>query len=250
MEKIKVMISGCNGAMGQIVSKLIDETDDMEVICGFDKVAREFPDFQVVEDLKEIYELDLSPDVIIDFSSADCTPKVLSFAAKHKIPVVVATTGFAEEDIKLLKGYTHEIPIFMSANMSYVVNLLKKNLMQISPKLADFDIEIVETHHNHKLDAPSGTAKMLAETIKNALNGRKKIVFNRSGERKENEIGVTSVRGGNIVGTHSIYFYGKNETLEITHTAHSRELFAEGAIKAARFIVTKQKGLYSMSSLT
>ena len=246
--KLKIMISGCNGEMGQTISRLVNETDDMEVVCGFDKVARELSDFQVVENLKDLYELDITPDVIIDFSAHDCTPKVLAYASQNNIPIVIATTGFVEEEIKLIEGYSHEIPIFMSANMSYVVNLLKKTLAQISPKLGDFDIEIMESHHSRKTDSPSGTAKMLAETIKNALKGRK-IIFNRAGKRHSDEIGITSLRGGNVVGSHSISFFGKNETLEITHNALSRDLFAEGALKAAKFIVTKPKGMYNMNNL-
>lgn len=248
-EKIKVLICGCNGAMGQIVAKLVNETNDMEVIAGFDKAARELPDFAVVEDINDLYGLDLHPDVIIDFSAPACTLTTLEYAVKNNIPTVVATTGFNNEEQKKIGEYSRDIPVFWSSNMSYTVNLMKKVLYEISPKLGNFDIEISETHHNRKKDAPSGTAKMLAEAIKNAFNGKRRIVSNRTGKREDDEIGISSMRGGNVFGEHTVHFFGDKESFEIKHTAFSREIFAEGAIKAARFIVGKGPGMYNMNHL-
>ena len=259
MSKIKVLVSGCNGHMGQIICRLISESDDMEVVAGFDTAMHEFSEFSVFESISDLKDWltedeNICPDIIIDFSSPDCTMKILDLAVEYSIDMVIGTTGLSDDQLAKIKDASLEISILRSANMSYEVNLVSKILKEISPKLADSsDIEIVEAHHNRKIDAPSGTAKMLAETINSSLGNTKEILFNRSGKREDNEIGIISLRGGDIVGTHSIYYFGKYEILEITHKALSRDLFADGALKAARFIYEASKtlsnGLYSMEDL-
>lgn len=246
--KINVLVSGCNGHMGQIVCELVKKDPDMELLYGFDKAAKEFSDFQVFEDIRDIEDF-AAPDVIIDFSSPSCTNAILAYAHRNSVPLVIATTGFHDEDLRTIHSCTNDIPIFMSPNMSYEVALINNMLRKIAPKLSGCDIEIVETHHNRKKDTPSGTAKMLAEGINESLNNSMRIVYGREGKRKADEIGISSLRGGNIVGEHTVNFYGANETLSITHTALSRELFAEGAIRAAKFIVDKPAKLYCMDDL-
>lgn len=265
MNKFKVLVSGCSGHMGQIVCDLIQKSDDMEVVAGFDTIAREFstfPIFDNISDLEEIYHCSNSddddnniPDIIIDFSSPDCTMQLLKYAQRNCIDMVIATTGFTDEQLSEIEECSKHIMIFLSANMSYEVNLMAKILKEISPKLEkDNDIEISEIHHNRKKDAPSGTAKMLAQAINSSLENKKELVFNHSGKRKNDEIGVIALRGGNVVGTHTIYYFGQYETLEITHTALSRELFAEGALRAARFLNSQNDegyicGFYNMDDL-
>lgn len=246
--KKNVIVVGCSGYMGQVVCRLIQESTDMKVHVGYDSKQcknLEFPFVSSIEDLKK-YK---NADIIIDFSSPDCTIQMLEYASLHKIPIIIATTGFTEDQEEIIKNYSSKIPIFMSANMSYEITLIKKTLEQLAPKLSNCDIEITETHHNRKKDAPSGTAKLLANSINSSLNNSKKIIYGRQGKRNANEIGISSLRGGNIVGTHTVSFFGEYETIEITHTALSRDLFAEGALKAARFILNQSSGMYNMDSL-
>lgn len=168
------------------------------------------------------------------------------------IPIVIATTGFNREQEEILKEYSKELPIFRSANMSFDINLMCKLVAQIAPLFTNCDIEITETHHRNKVDAPSGTALLLANSINDALGGKMKYVYNRhdlSQKREDNEIGLTSIRGGNIVGEHTVQFFGLNDTFEIKHTSYARSVFAEGAIKAAKFIQNKPNGLYTMNDM-
>lgn len=250
MNKKKVLVSGCNGHMGQIVCRLVDQSENLSVLYGFDKSTWEFSDFFPCVNLEDIDEEQL-PDIIIDFSAPEATMQLLNFAQKYNIPIVIATTGFSEEENKKILDAADYIPIFKSANMSLEVSLLKNVLQLVASKLKDSDIEILETHHNRKKDAPSGTALLLANAIKDSFpEGKKKIVYGREGKREKDEIGISSLRGGNVVGEHSVFFYGKYETLEIKHSALSRELFAEGAIKAAEFLVNQtEPGLYTMDYL-
>ena len=174
---------------------------------------------------------------------------MLDFATKEKIPVVIATTGLNEDQEKAVIDASKIIPIFKSANMSFEVALVKNLLKSLASKLEDSDIEILETHHNRKADAPSGTAKLFAEAINSGLDEPRNVVYGREGKREKNEIGIAALRGANIVGEHSVKFFSDYETLEITHTAHSRELFASGALKAASFIVNQKPGIYNMDDL-
>lgn len=178
---------------------------------------------------------------------------MLAFAKAHHIPVVIATTGFSEEQQKQIHTYAKDIPIFQSSNMSFEIHLMTKVLKMVSLALADeSDIEIIETHHNRKIDAPSGTALMLAGSINEAMQNRYTYNFDRMQKREKRspkEIGFSSIRGGNIVGEHTVQFLSQNETFEITHKAYSRKVFADGSLKAARFLIGKPNGLYSMDDL-
>ena len=203
----------------------------------------------VYNDLSKIKE---HIDVIVDFSHVHAPLEILKFADSNHIPVVIATTGFNSEQENILKDYSKHLPIFRSANMSFDVNLMCKIVAEIAPLLVGADVEITETHHRNKVDAPSGTALLLADHINEALGGKMRYVYNRhdlSQKRGDDEIGITSVRGGNIVGEHTVQFFGKNDTFEIKHTSYSRSVFAEGAVKAVRFIAGKSDGLYGMGDL-
>lgn len=251
--KKKVLVCGCNGHMGRIVCSLISQTDDMEVVCGYDMVENLSGSFPIYNDVISLINSEESVDVIIDFSSPKATDDILNYAWTAIIPIVVATTGLSDTTLEDISKTSEKIPIFQSANMSIQVNLVKQVLKMIADAIPSAEVEITETHHNRKKDAPSGTAKIFANAVKDALETSKgtpyDIVYGRIDKRKENEIGVCAKRGGNIVGTHTIEFFSPFETLEITHTAHSRELFADGAIKAARFLLDKKPGLYGMDDL-
>ncbi|MCI8393810.1 MAG: 4-hydroxy-tetrahydrodipicolinate reductase [Clostridia bacterium] len=214
-----------------------------------DKRLTVFGDVPVYDDISKIKEI---PDVIVDFSHVHATLEILKFADDKHIPIVIATTGFNREQEKILEDYSKRLPVFRSANMSFDINLMCKLVAQIAPLFADSDIEITETHHRNKVDAPSGTALLLANSINDALGGKMKYVYNRhdlSQKREANEIGFTSIRGGNIVGEHVVQFFGPNDTFEIKHTSYSRTVFAEGAVKALKFIADKPNGLYTMNDL-
>ena len=246
---MRVLINGATGRMGMELENAIEKQEDIKTVCGFgieEKDNVKFPIYNKIENIKE------EADVIIDFSNPIATFKILEYAIKHKIPTVIATTGFSEEELKKIEEISKEIPIFKSSNMSVDINLMAELAQKVAEVLKESDIEIVETHHNRKIDAPSGTAILLADAINKAFNGNKKYVFDRMQKREarsKDEIGFSSIRGGNIVGEHTVMFFGENETLEITHKAYSRQVFAEGAIKAARFIVNQKNGLYNMEDL-
>lgn len=246
---IKVLINGCNGKMGQEVAKEIKLTQDIEVLCGVDRIDTGDNNFPVFTNINDI---NLIPDVIIDFSIPEATFKILEFAQKHKISTVIATTGLSENQISKLEEYSKEFPIFRSSNMSYEINLMANLVAQLAKKLSDSDIEIIETHHNRKIDSPSGTALILADSINKALDNKMSYEYDRHSKREKRsktEIGIHSIRGGNEVGKHSVIFFGNNESFEITHNVNSRAVFANGAIKAALFIVHKDNGLYNMNNL-
>lgn len=246
---IEVMVNGCNGKMGQIVSELVDKNEYMVLKCGADKIDTGYLTYPVYTNLNEIPE---KPDVIIDFSVPVATFGALEYAKNNNIPIVIATTGFTGEEEKRIMEYSKYIPVFKSANMSFSINMFEHLLKEIAPKLKDTDIEIVETHHNRKIDSPSGTAQMLANTINEALGGDYTYEYDRHNKHEKRgakEIGITSIRGGNIVGEHSVMFFGDYETFEIKHTSYSRNVFAEGAVKAAKFIVGKDNGFYNMDDL-
>ena len=246
---IKVLINGCNGKMGQEVIKVINNNEKFAVLNGVDKEENPdyiFPVYTNAEDIKE------KPDVIVDFSIPVATMQILEYAKNNKIPIVIATTGLTEEQKQKIKEYSKAIPIFQSANMSYDINLMKRIVAEVAKNLCGTDIEIIETHHNRKIDAPSGTALLLADSINEALGNSMEYNFNRfqnREKRKKNEIGFSSIRGGNIVGEHTVCFFGENDCIEITHKAYSRGLFAEGALKGAEYIVNKENGYYTMDEI-
>lgn len=246
---LEVMVNGCYGKMGQIVCDLIEQNENLVLKCGFDKnITGEFA-FPVYDKIENIVE---KPDVIIDFSIPTATLTILQYAVSNHVPIVIATTGFTNEEELIIKEASKKIPIFKSANMSYDIMIMKKLVQWLAPLLKNTDIEITETHHNRKIDSPSGTAQMLADSINKSLGNSLYYEYNRHDKhekRNKNEIGINSIRGGNIVGEHTVQFFGEYETFEIKHTSYSRNLFAEGALKAADFIVTKSNGLYNMEDM-
>ena len=244
-----VLISGAMGRMGKEVAARIAESDNMNVTCGFDREENLSLSFPIYSDIINIKE---KVDVIIDFSHPTMTMEILEYAKKKSIPIVIATTGFDEEQEKAIKECSRYVPVFKSANMSFSINLMCKVLKEIAPLLSDSDIEITETHHRNKKDAPSGTALLLANKINESLENKMNYVFDRhsmSQKRSDNEIGFSSIRGGNIVGEHTVQFFSDFETFEIKHTCHSRSVFADGAIKAAMFMIGKPAGMYTMDDL-
>ena len=245
---LKLLINGCNGKMGQVVSELAKKDEEIQIVGGFDISKRE-DDYPVFTSLEEI---DVKPDVIIDFSVPNATFNILEYALKTNTPVVIATTGFTDEENKKIKEYSKNIAIFKSANMSFDVTMMKNLLKQIAPKLEGTDIEITEIHHNRKIDSPSGTAQMFADSINEALGNKYHCEYNRHAKhekRDKYEIGMNSIRGGNIVGEHIVQFFGEFETFEIKHTSYSRNVFAAGALKAAKFMAGKTNGFYNMDNI-
>ena len=245
---IKVVLSGCNGAMGRTITDTVGNFENMQIVCGFDREFKSTP-YPVVSDFTEIKE---KPDVIVDFSHPSVLDSELSYCKKNKIPVVLASTGFSAEQIEQIKEAAKTIPVFYTANMSLGVNLMNALCQQAAKVLGDqFDIEIIEKHHNQKVDAPSGTALLLADGINEAMNDRYVYEFDRHSKRKKrdaNEIGISAVRGGTIVGEHTVLFAGNNECLEIKHTAFSKTIFANGALNAAAWLIDQPAGLYDMKN--
>lgn len=244
---IKVLVNGVCGKMGNEVAKLVLKEKDMDLLGGLDRHSNSNLIYPIFSDVNSFSEF---PNVIIDFSTPEATLSILPYCILHTIPIVIATTGFTEEQQNKVIDASMQIPIFQSSNMSYEIILISQIISKLSQKLPEADIEIVETHHNQKKDSPSGTALLLANSIN--TDGSYIYKFNRTQKqekRNPKEIGFSSIRGGNIVGEHSVIFFSPNETLEIKHTAHSRTVFAEGAIKAAKFLVQQKVGYYTMKDL-
>jgi len=248
---IKIIINGCNGRMGQTVAAVAEKQEGVTVVAGIDPsdvaVKNRFPVFPSLK------ECNIKGDVIIDFSTPESLAQLLEGALSQNTPLVIATTGFTEEGLEEIKRHSESIPIFLSANMSLGVNLLAELGQKAAALLRDsFDIEIIEKHHNQKKDAPSGTAYFLANTINEVFPNRKEFVFGRktrSGKRTPDEIGIHAIRAGTIVGEHNVIFAGKDEIVELNHISNSRQVFAEGALKAARYILRKTPGLYTMKHM-
>ncbi len=246
----KIIISGANGKMGRVISRCVDECEDCCVAAGFDLYTETYSDFPI---FAKPSEFDGEADVIIDFSNPTLIHDLLEYAKARKLPVVVATTGYSAEQIAYIKESAKEIPIFFSFNMSLGVNLLVTLAKKAAEVLGgQFDIEIVEKHHNQKIDAPSGTALMIADGINETLNNTQKYMYDRHSQRKKrdkNEIGICAVRGGTIVGEHEVIFAGHDEVLTLKHQAMSKEIFAVGSINAAVFLKGKEPGMYDMSKM-
>lgn len=247
---INIILSGCSGQMGKAISEVAAQDDNILIICGFDKYTecdRGYPIYASPE------EYDGPADAIIDFSNPAALTPLLSYAKRRKLPAVIATTGLSEEQLKEIEKAAEEIPVFRSANMSLGVNLLVELVKKVASVLAgDFDIEIIEKHHNLKLDAPSGTALMLADAANEAVEASLNYVYDRHSVRKKrdkNELGIHSIRGGTIVGEHDVVFAGNDEVITLSHTAASKKVFAEGAVKAAQFLVNCKPGIYDMKSV-
>lgn len=248
---IKVLMHGCNGRMGQMIAGLLKDDKEAEIVAGvdaFDGVSNPFPVFSRIGDC------DVKADVVIDFSNAGAVDGVLDYCVATKTPVVLCTTGLSEGQLAKVEEAAKETAILKSANMSLGINLLLKLLKEAAPILSEagFDIEIVEKHHNQKLDAPSGTAVALADAINEAENGAYTYVYDRSQVRQKRgakELGISAVRGGTIVGDHDVIFAGTDEVITFEHRAYSRAVFGKGAIQAAKFLAGKPAGRYDMSDV-
>ena len=247
----KMIMHGCNGRMGHVIVDLVKEDNDIEVVAGVDAFGEStyvFPVFKSLEDCT------VQADVIVDFSNASAAEGLLSFCEKKQIPVVLCSTGLSEEQLQRVKEASSKVAVLKSANMSVGVNTLFKVLKEVSPLFAaaGFDIEIVEKHHNQKLDAPSGTAIALADSINESLNNEYEYVYDRSTRREKRpkkEIGIAAVRGGTIVGDHDVIFAGHDEVVTFSHRAYSRAVFGKGAVEAAKFLAGKPAGMYDMSDV-
>lgn len=247
---MNLLISGALGRMGKKVYDAAIQDGGITPVCGIDRFEnlsnKDFPVYTSYSDVKQ------KIDVIIDFSAPSTLPSILEFATKNNVPAVLCATGYEQKDLDAINGASKIIPIFRSANMSLGVNILIDLVKKASLALGEgFDIEIIEKHHNQKVDAPSGTALMLADGVKEVLP-EKYYSYGRQGicgERDKNEIGIHAIRGGNIVGEHDVIFAGENEIVTLSHHAQDRGVFANGAIRAAKFLQNKQPGLYNMSDV-
>ncbi len=248
---INVILSGCCGYMGRVLTEMIAAEPDMQVTAGIDLLQRDDLGYPVYTDPAAC---DAAADVMIDFSNFRAVDGLLDYCVSRGLPIVLCTTGLSETQLEKVAEDSQKIAILRSANMSVGINLLMKLLKEAAAKLAPagFDMEIVEKHHNRKIDAPSGTAIALGECMNEALDGAYHFVYDRS-ERHEKrdgkEIGISAVRGGTIVGEHEIIFAGQDEVITFKHTAYSRALFAKGAVQAAKFLAGKPAGLYDMSQV-
>lgn len=245
---IRVIMHGCNGKMGHTISNLIAQDPTCKMVAGIDINTTSYFDYPVFASLDTC---DVIADVIIDFSIAHAVEGLLNSAIQKNIPVVVCTTGLSKEQIDRVQQASKKVPILFSANMSLGVNLLVSLVQKATQILApaNFDIEIVEKHHNQKLDAPSGTALYIADSINEVLDNSYDYCYDRSQfreKRGKKEIGIHAVRGGNIVGEHQVIFAGQDEIIEINHMAHSKDVFAVGAVNAAKYLAGKPIGMYNM----
>lgn len=245
----RIILSGALGKMGKAITACVDARNDCEIVAGVDLTTAEcsFPIY------KSFADIDVDADVIIDFSHPSVLEDLLNFAKEKKMPAVIATTGLTKQQIDEIKITSSAVPLFFSANMSIGVSLVSELAKKAAKVLGDsFDIEIVEAHHNQKIDAPSGTALMLADSISEALQEKPIYEFDRHSKRMKrtkNEIGIHAVRGGTIVGEHEIIFAGPDEVIKISHSAYSKQLFANGSVNAGLFLIGKEPGFYSMKDL-
>ena len=247
---VKILLSGCCGKMGRAVRQAVAGRDDCVIVAGVDLASDATAGFPVYAAFEQVQE---EADVVVDFSHPAVLPSLLAYIEKNQLPAVLATTGYSDEQTALIKKAAESSPIFFSFNMSLGINLLIELAKKATCILSDsFDIEIVEAHHNQKIDAPSGTAVMLAGGIQDALNEGYDLVYERHSrrqKREKKEIGIHSIRGGTIVGEHSVIFAGHDEVVTLSHSAQSKEVFATGAVRAALYMVGRPAGLYAMSDL-
>lgn len=245
---VRAILHGCNGRMGRVITDIVRNDEGIELVAGVDTYTGAPNDYPVFDSVEKC---DVEADVVIDFSNAGAVDGLLDYCVGRQIPVVLCTTGLSEEQSAKLEAASEKTAVLKSANMSLGINLLLK-LLQNATKVfspAGYDIEIVEKHHNQKLDAPSGTAIALADSINEAANGQYEYVYDRSQVRKKREkkeLGISAVRGGTIVGEHEVLFAGTDEVIEFKHTAYSRAVFAKGAVEAAKFLAGKKTGRYEM----
>jgi 4-hydroxy-tetrahydrodipicolinate reductase len=248
---VKMIMHGCNGKMGQVITKIVKEDANAEIVAGIDKymgIPNDYPVFESID------KCDVDADVVIDFSNAAAVDGLLDYCVEKQVPVVLCTTGLSEEQLVRVQEASKKVAVLKSANMSLGVNMLLK-LLQDATKIlapAGFDIEIVERHHNQKVDAPSGTALAMADSINSVLNDEYTYTYDRSQvrqKRDKKEIGISAVRGGTIVGEHEVIYAGEDEVIEFKHTAHSKAVFAKGAVEAGKFLKGKGAGLYDMKDV-
>ena len=248
---VKAIMHGCNGKMGQVITGLIKNDDMIEIVAGIDKYQGIQNDYPVFGSLKEC---NIEADVVIDFSNVTAMEELLEVCEEKQLPVVLCTTGLSEEQLAKVEEASKKVAVLKSANMSLGVNLLMKILKDAAKVLAPagYDIELVEKHHNLKVDAPSGTALALADSINEAMDNEYTYVYDRSQvreKRSQKEIGISAVRGGTIVGDHEVIFAGTDEVIEFKHTAYSKAVFGKGAVEAAKFLAGKPAGRYDMSNV-
>lgn len=247
----RVIMHGCNGRMGQMITQLCEKDPEIEIVAGVDvsdHIQNSYPVFS------SIAQCDVEADAVIDFANVAAIDGLMAYCEEKKMPVVVCTTGLSEEQMALLHETSKKTAVLKSANMSLGINTIMELIQQAVKVLypAGFDVEIVEKHHNQKLDAPSGTALALADSMNEAMDDIYEYKFDRSKERKKRErteIGISAVRGGSIVGEHDVIFAGTDEVITIQHTAYSRAIFGKGAIEAAKYLKGKTSGFYDMSDV-
>ena len=242
---------GCNGRMGKMIAGIVAEDPDISIVCGVDLNTASDGTFPVVDSIEKV---NTDADAVVDFGNAVAVDKVIDWCVEKNIPLVECTTGLTDETLKHLEDASAKVAMFKSANMSLGINIIQKILKENAARLAEagFDIEIVEKHHRTKLDAPSGTALALADSVNEGLAKKKDYVFDRSDRRMvrpDTEIGISAVRGGTIVGDHDVIFAGRDEVITFSHTAYSRAVFAKGAVEAAKFVAGKSAGKYDMSDV-
>ncbi len=248
---VKILLHGCSGKMGRMITQIVKEDENAVITAGVDtytEVVSDYPIFDSVE------KCDADVDVVIDFSNAGAVDKLLDWCVEKQLPVVLCTTGLSEAQLAKVGEVSGKIPVLKSANMSLGINLLLKLLQNAAKVLAPagYDIEVLERHHNQKVDAPSGTALALADAVNEAMDNEYHYVFDRSQvrqKREKKEIGVSAVRGGTIVGEHEVIFAGTDEVIEFKHTAYSRSVFAKGAVEAGKFLAGKAAGMYDMGDV-
>lgn len=247
----KIIMLGCNGRMGQMITDIVAQDDEAKIVAGIDVVNNRENTYPVFSSIRDC---GVEADVIIDFSSANEFEVRMDYAVEKQIPIIVCSTGLSEEQLAYMRQASEKVAVLKSANMSLGINLLLKLVKEAAEKLAaeGFDIEIVEKHHNQKLDAPSGTALALADSVNEAVGGQYEYVYDRSQVRQKRgkkELGISAVRGGTIVGDHDVIFAGTDEVITFSHTAYSRAVFAKGSVAAAKYIKGKNAGMYDMADV-
>lgn len=248
---VRIIMHGCNGKMGQVITGLAADDPNAQIVAGIDIADNRDNGYPVFTDIKKC---DVAADVIVDFAAAAAVDALIDYSVEKQIPVVLCTTGLSDEQLAKVKECSTKVAILKSANMSLGINTLMKLLKDAANVFAPagYDIEIVEKHHNQKVDAPSGTAIALADSINEARGGEYEYVYDRSQVRKKRdkkELGISAVRGGTIVGEHEVIFAGIDEVIEFKHTAYSKSVFAKGAVEAAKFLAGKPAGMYDMSDV-
>ena len=248
---VNIIMVGCNGKMGQVITGIVNEDADANIVAGvdvYDDGHNAYPVYKIITEVQE------EADVVIDFSNPKSLDSILEYAVRNQVPAVRCSTGYSKEEIEKIDEAAKKVAILRSGNMSLGINTMAKVMKVVTKALVDagFDVEIVEKHHNQKIDAPSGTAIMLADAVNSQLNNEYEYRYDRSQvreKRPQKEIGINAVRGGSIVGEHEIIFAGKDEVLEFKHTAYSKAIFGKGAVQAAKFIKGQKAGMYSMKEV-